>query len=75
MDFERVSLLLGIVHNSLNIPGTERLRDEAIKELQELNGKFASAPVVEPVAEVVAEVAEPEPEPVQEEIKMEGRRI
>lgn len=74
MDFERVSLLLGIVHNSLNIPGTERLRDEAIKELQELNGKFAPT-AVEPAVEVVTEVAEAGAVPFQEEIKMEGRRI
>lgn len=80
MDFERVSLLVNIIHNTLNIPGTERIREEATKELLEINKAFADVMQPEPVAEPVAEatpVAE-EPaadEPAQEEIKVGGRRL
>lgn len=82
MDFERVSLLLGIVHNSINVPGTERIRDEAIKELQQLNGIFATVAAVEAAAEIVEEAPvaevpaeEPVADPAQEEIKFGDRRI
>lgn len=74
MDFERVSLLLGIVHNSINVPGTERIRDEAIKELQQLNGIFATVAAVEAAAEVVEPVAvdaEPDDEVPTEEYVVE----
>ena len=35
MDYERIQLLLDIVHKTLNVPGTEKIRAEALRELYE----------------------------------------
>ena len=37
MDHERIQLLLDIVHKTLNVPGTEKIRAEALRELSEHN--------------------------------------
>ena len=37
MDHYRIQLLLDIVHKTLNVPGTEKIRAEALRELSEHN--------------------------------------
>lgn len=44
MDFERINLLLDVFHKSLNVPNTEKIRDEIREELTQWN---SPAPVVE----------------------------
>lgn len=67
MNFERIKLLLDVFHSSLNVPNTDRIRNEAMAELIEHNSTFADVVVEEP--EIISEVVE------QEEIKVGGRRL
>lgn len=75
MNFERIKLLLDVFHSSINVPNTDRIRNEAMAELIEHNSTFADVVVEKP--EDVEEEPEGEPvaEPAQEEIKVAGRRI
>lgn len=61
MDLERIKLLLDVFHSSLDVPHTNNIRDEIMKELRDHNA--GEVPVV-----FVPEEAEPE-------LKIEGRRI
>lgn len=66
MDFERINLLLDVVHKTLNVPNTNRIRDEAMAELREINLPLAVEAVFnEPAAEAN----------VQEELNVGGRRL
>lgn len=37
MDFERINLLLSVVHKSMNVPGTNNIRNAALDELEDWN--------------------------------------
>ena len=54
MDFERIALLLGVFHSSLDVPKTDNIRNEIMKELHKHN----AMELIEPSAEVVAEQKE-----------------
>lgn len=76
MDFDRISLLLGIIHNSINVPNTERLREAAMEELRRMNGPALQEPEVVPVVEPEPEVVEAEAAPAEEpELDLKVRRI
>ena len=49
MDWQRIWMLLEVVHKSLNVPGTEFLRNAALAELAKYSApKAVPATVVEP---------------------------
>ena len=54
MDFERIALLLGVFHSSLDVPKTDNIRNEIMKELHKHN----SMQPIEVPAEVIAEQKE-----------------
>ena len=63
MDFAYINLLLDVVHKSLNLPNTGRIRDAAMAELTAIN---TPVPKVE---EVLAD------ENVTNELNIGGRRL
>ena len=61
MDHYRIQLLLDIVHKTLNVPGTEKIRAEALRELSEHNEGMHRMPV--PTEEHLEEEHDPNPLP------------
>jgi len=60
MDFERIALLLAIVHDSMNVPGTDQIRAKALEELALRN--------------VAALIPSPSPTEEQKELEFGARR-
>jgi hypothetical protein len=46
MNFERIALLLCVVHKSMNVPGTDNIRAAALAELKTHNEPFRVDPKV-----------------------------
>jgi hypothetical protein len=65
MDFAYINLLLDVVHKSLNLPNTGRIRDAAMAELTAIN-----APTPVPTVTKTAPIFPAEPE-----LTAGGRRL
>lgn len=65
MNYERIQLLLSVFHDSLDVPNTDKIRAEIMKELRAWNSPQGLPAAVEDVP------ADPE----ELELKVEGRRL
>jgi hypothetical protein len=77
MDFEHIHLLLDVIHKSLNLPNTNRIRDLAMAELTSINAvpaPNAAPPVPAPLVTPRFEEGLAD-ENVQGELNLKGRRL